>query len=126
MSNYPDDFKGTNMDHSATKEDAALEWIETLPKQIELILIAGAVKHDLIVTKTATKVAMGIICEELDDLFANDHHRLVRNGAQTLSAPEIRMPAPSGKVDSVRKMIRDNFEPHELFARHFDENGEVI
>lgn len=60
------------------KADAAIDFIDCLPKRISLILIQGAHNHNLDVTKLDANKAMQQISEILGDLFYKDRLRLTK------------------------------------------------
>lgn len=79
MSNYPDNFNGTNMDFRGDATDSdALDAIETVGDGIEDVILTTVDKHGLEISDQKIKDAMFAIQDALDDLFHAERHRLMR------------------------------------------------
>lgn len=77
------------------RAQAAIDWIDSLPGRISLMLIEGAYRHDLNVTKQATASAMESISETLSDLFFRDHCRKIDAYGEPIAANAVAVPYPN-------------------------------
>lgn len=76
MSNNPNIYTSDAEQRDIDKAEAAINWIDSLPKRISLILLGGAYAHDLHTDTEDTNRALELITEALSDLFAKDRNRL--------------------------------------------------
>ena len=78
MSNYPVDFKGTNMDaRGDSAASAALDAIESLGDKMEKLLRDMVSAHNFAITKKDINVAVGAIHDIVEDLFDYDRERFM-------------------------------------------------
>jgi len=79
MSNYPDDFRGTNMDSRDTAEsilaDKAIKWMDNVRGSIFLMLVDGCRSYDINIGRVEAKEALDLIDEALSDLFYRERIR---------------------------------------------------
>lgn len=115
MSNLPDDFNQAAWDshygvrteaeeRDADNANAALDWIESLPKQIELLFIAGASKYNLNATKADCADAMGFVEDAIGDLFGKDWKQLQEIAGQRFKP----LPNPAMRGFSLRSALAKN------------------
>lgn len=83
MSNNPDIYISDAEQREIAVAETAIDWINSLPKRISLLLIDGAITHGLDVTKSEATEAMGLIEEALGDLFFKDRCRLEKIAGYT-------------------------------------------
>lgn len=77
MTNYPEGFKGTNMDARACERaDGAIEWMASLPEQIAKLIADGSHQHRIYLTQPDVKDFLDVLKERLGDLFFAEHNRL--------------------------------------------------
>lgn len=78
MSNNPTLCTSDAEQAEINRAEDALDFIDALPAKIDMMLLVGAINHNLDVTKAATGEVMDIIREALSDYYHKDRLHLMQ------------------------------------------------